>query len=51
MVTAADETQPLKLETKWSKEKDNESHGNSRALNVIFNCIDKKCLPSYQHVY
>lgn len=40
-VTAQDDIQYLNLEEYWSKEKDEEDHGNSRALNTIFNRVDK----------
>lgn len=40
-VTTEDGTETLKPEKDWSKEEDEEAHDNSRALNAIYNGVDK----------
>lgn len=41
VVTTKDGTRSPKSKAYWSKDKDEESHGNSRALNSILNGVDK----------
>lgn len=41
MTTSEDRTSILKLETDWTNSKDDESLGNSKVLNAIFNSMDK----------
>lgn len=50
MVSAQERTQSLEPEAYWSKDEDDEYHGNSRALNTIFNGVSKK-ISSYQHMH
>lgn len=50
MVAAQDDIQFLKPEEDWSKEDDEEAHGNSQAYNSIFNGVDKTSLDSSIHV-
>lgn len=41
MTTSQDGTSILKPEDEWSNAEDDEALGNSKALNVIFNGVDK----------
>ncbi|MCI19620.1 gag-pol polyprotein, partial [Trifolium medium] len=41
IVTAEDGTISLKPEAEWTDVEDNEALGNSKALNAIFNGVDK----------
>lgn len=41
MITSQDGSTSLNPEVNWSKEEDDESLGNDKALNSIFNGMDK----------
>jgi hypothetical protein len=41
MITSQDGTSSLKPEAEWTNAEDNDVHVNSKALNVIFNGVDK----------
>lgn len=41
MITSEDGTTNLKLEADWTDVEYDESRGNSKALNVIFNGVEK----------
>lgn len=41
MITSQDGSTSLKFEVDWSKDEEDGALSNDKALNVVFNCVDK----------
>lgn len=50
IITAEDGATSLKPEADWTGAQDEEALGNSKALNVIFNSVERTCLGWSTHV-